>query len=161
MGESPRGAGKLVCVVLRVFYLFPDRREKSPDCDLAGSIGNEHRNGAAAVTVDAICGAGLIGAFRFQQPPAFAQLNSQHTSLFGRTELVRCFPLIEINEPAPSGPRLLADAEGVIAIAAEVWTRRNSLSTHVPPASSATVFAVASPQRTFRKGHPLGGRFTD
>src|SRR5207253_10417333 len=52
--------------LLRVLHLFPNGREKSPDPNLTGGIGNECRNRAAAVGVDGVSGPGFTCAGRLR-----------------------------------------------------------------------------------------------
>src|ERR1700730_14827763 len=111
----------LAGAVLRVFDLFADSYEKSPDRDLTSAIGDEGRNCTAAVRVDGIGRARFGRVFRLKQPSAFTELHADDTFLFRGTELIRRFPSIEINESARPGPRSLRDAKSVFAVAANLW----------------------------------------
>src|ERR1700693_751134 len=112
---------KLAYFVLGVFDLFAERYEKAPDRDFAGTIGDEGRNRTAVVRVDGIGGARFGRAFfRLKQPAAFTKVNADDAFLLRRTELISWFPLVEINQAVRSGPRSLANAKSVIAVAANL-----------------------------------------
>src|SRR6266576_4798428 len=111
----------LAGAVLRVFDLFANCYEKSPDRDLTSAIGDERRDCTSAVRIDGIGSARFGRVFRLKQPSAFTELHADDAFLFRGTKLIRRFPSIEINESAGPSPRGLADAKSVIAVAANLW----------------------------------------
>src|SRR4029077_4473078 len=111
----------LAGAVLRIFDLFADCYEKSPDCDLTSAIGDEGRDCTAAVRVNGISRPRFGRVFRFKQPSAFTDFHADDAFLFRGTELIRWFPSIEINKSARAGPRSLANTKSVIAVAANLW----------------------------------------
>src|ERR1700730_19329085 len=111
----------LAGAVLRVFDLFADCYEKSPDRDLTSAIGDEGRDCTAGVRVDGIGRARVGRVFRLKQPAAFTDLHADDAFLFRGTELIRRFPSIQINESVRPGPRSLANTKRVTSGAAHLW----------------------------------------
>ena len=106
----------LARTVLRSFYLFAHRRKKFSDSDLTGAIDDERWNRAASIGVNGIGRARFIRTIGLEQPAPVACLQA-HDALFLRwAELIRRRPSVQIDQAVSGGPRLLPDAQCVIAI---------------------------------------------
>ena len=103
------GVGISVRVILRIDYLFADRRKNFLDRHLAETVGNESRDGESAIGKNRIRCACLVARGRLEQPRAFADFNSKYAGLFGRAVFVRRFPAIEIRESILHRPRFLEE----------------------------------------------------
>src|SRR6266516_460964 len=135
----------LARTVLRSFYLFAHRRKKFSDSDLTGAIDDERWNRAASIGVNGIGRARLVRTVGLEQPAPVACLQAHDTLFLRWAELIRRRPSVLIDQAISGGPRLLPNAQCVIAIFANF--RRE-------PLGSDDRLGLASDQRAFdRVGH--------
>ncbi len=113
--------------VFWIFDLLAHRRKKFSDSDLTGAIDDESWNRAASIGVNGIGRARFIRTIGLEQPAPVACLHAHDALFLRRTKLIRRRPSIQIDEAVNSGPRLLPDAQCVIAIFANF--RREALVT--------------------------------